>query len=188
MAGMDALCRTLKSQQWPACLSSATRRPIGRTAPSALPAAAVAAVRAARASTDAPRQRSTRRNTLMLVSMPCAFADNGANFRGALYDERRVLNAQHRSATPRFARGAVARYPIAAVGLTPYGHLADAHFYASTAPWVLQLLHLLPAEVPIRPHTCRTALPHRAPCTRRTADLAHHVWHRCPYSPRSLRA
>ena len=27
-----------------------------------------------------------------------------------------------------------------------YGHLADAHFYASTAAWVLTLLHLLPPE------------------------------------------
>ena len=30
--------------------------------------------------------------------------------------------------TPRFARGALRRYAIAAVGLTPYGHLADALF------------------------------------------------------------
>ena len=62
----------------------------------------------------------------------------------------RVLNAQHRSATPRFAHvGTVRRYDVAAVGLTPYGHLADAHFYASTAAWVLTLLHVLPESVPI---------------------------------------
>lgn len=90
-----------------------------------------------------------RSNTLMLVSMPCAFTDAGANFRGALYDARRVLNAQHRSATPRFARGPIKRYTVAAVGLTPYGHLTDSHFYASTAPWILQLLAILPPSVPI---------------------------------------
>jgi hypothetical protein len=81
--------------------------------------------------------------------MPCAFVDGGANYAGALYDATRILNAQHRVATPRYARGPVRRYEIAAVGLTPYGHLPDAHFYASTAPWVLQLVHLLPPTVPI---------------------------------------
>ena len=70
----------------------------------------------------------------------------GANFRGALYDARRVLNAQHRSAVPRLRED---RYTVAAVGLTPYGHLTDSHFYASTAPWILQLLAILPPSVPI---------------------------------------
>ena len=117
------LCRVLSRQQWPFCRSIQTG---GRG--------------------SAPRQH----NTLMLVSMPCAYTDAGANFRGALYDSRRVLNAQHRSATPRFAHvGTVRRYDVAAVGLTPYGHLADAHFYASTAAWVLTLLHVLPESVPI---------------------------------------
>lgn len=94
--------------------------------------------------------RIRQHNTLMLVSMPCAYTDAGSNYRGALYDDKRVLNAQHRGATPRFALdGPIRRYEVAAVGLTPYGHLADAHFYASTAAWVLTLHELLPLTVPI---------------------------------------
>jgi len=88
-------------------------------------------------------------NTLSLVLMPCAFADGGSNYRGALYDGTRVLNAQHASATPSFARAAVMRYDTVAVGLTPYGHLTDSHFYASTAAWILQLLAIVPAHVPL---------------------------------------
>ena len=65
-AGAMSMCRYLSPQQWPYC-------------------------RTGRASA-APR----RTNTLMLVSMPCAFTDAGSNFRGALYDARRVLSAQHR--------------------------------------------------------------------------------------------
>lgn len=109
------LCRWLSPQQWPYC--RALRPGAARTLP------------------HAPRQ-----NELLLVSMPCAFTDSGTNFRGALYDARRVLNAQHRGATPKFARGALRRYEIVAIGLTPYGHLSDAHFYASTAPWILQVM------------------------------------------------
>ena len=117
--------------------------------PEELTAAATAAVEKSAHGSSGSRSRLEPRNTLMLVSMPCAMTDGGANYAGALYDARRVLNAQHRGATPRFARGQVRRYAIAAVGLTPYGHLADSHFYASTAPWILTLLHLLPADVPI---------------------------------------
>ena len=138
--GASQYCRWLSHQQWPFC-RHAVADAAGMPAPS--PREAVLA-----ATSRLPRDVHVY-NTLMLVSMPCAFTDEGSNFRGALYDSRRILNAQHRSATPRFARGAVDHYPIAAVGLTPYGHLADSHFYASTAPWVLQLLHLLPEDVPI---------------------------------------
>ena len=95
----------------------------------------------------ARRAGTPQYNTLQLLLMPCAFTDHGRNFRGAIYDGTRVLNAQHATATPAFARGPMVRLETAAVALTPYGHLTDAHFYASTAPWVLQLLAVLPAEV-----------------------------------------
>ena len=93
------------------------------------------------------RARLPQYNTLQLLLMPCAFTDHGRNFRGAIYDGTRVLNAQHATATPAFARGPMVRLETVAVALTPYGHLTDAHFYASTAPWVLQLLAVLPAKV-----------------------------------------
>ena len=147
---LSDVCRILSHQQWPSCArvgaGSDARPPSAARSPSE---AATAAVAAARQRPVRRRRRGGGSNTLMLVSMPCSFTDGGANFRGALYDTRRVLNAQHRSATPRFARGPVRRYSVAAVGLTPYGHLADAHFYASTAPWVLTLLQILPDDVPI---------------------------------------
>ena len=129
----DRLCQWLAPQQWPFC--------------KALAAAKGTRAQATGARAAAPVTRRT--NELLLVSMPCAFTDDGTNYRGALYDGTRVLNAQHRAATPRFARGDLRRYDVAAVALTPYGHLADAHFYASTAAWVLQLLELLPQSVPI---------------------------------------
>ena len=141
------LCEWLSRQQWPYCRDVRTGLESGvRYAGIAEEARAAVATAA-----STPPPLLQRHNTLMLVSMPCAFTDAGTNFRGALYDSRRVLNAQHRSATPRFAHlsGPVRRYDVAAVGLTPYGHLADAHFYASTAPWVLTLLHVLPASVPV---------------------------------------
>ena len=123
-----ALCQDLHTTQWPAC----------QGVPGAAP-------RRGRAS----QQPSDGFNELQLVMMPCAFTDGGRNHKGALWDATRVLNAQHRRATPAFARAPLHRYPIAAVGLTPYGHLHDSHFYASTAPWILQLLELLPPPVPI---------------------------------------
>ena len=138
------LCRSLSPRQFPYC-----RTLKGSTAVQSVYSSAELAKRAVAAAASSPAAGTRRQNTLMLVSMPCAFTDAGANFRGALYDSRRVLNAQHRTATPRFARGTLRRYPIAAVGLTPYGHLADSHFYASTAAWVLTLLHLLPESVPV---------------------------------------
>ena len=124
----EALCQDLHTTQWPAC----------QGVPGAAP-------RRGRAS----QQPSDGFNELQLVMMPCAFTDGGRNHKGALWDATRVLNAQHRRATPAFARAPLRRYPIAAVGLTPYGHLHDSHFYASTAPWILQLLELLPPPVPI---------------------------------------
>ena len=129
----DRLCQWLAPQQWPFCKVLAAAKGMRAQATGA------------RAATPVTR----RTNELLLVSMPCAFTDDGTNYRGALYDGTRVLNAQHRAATPRFARGDLRRYDVAAVALTPYGHLADAHFYASTAAWVLQLLELLPQSVPI---------------------------------------
>ena len=124
----EALCQDLHTTQWPAC----------QGVPGATP-------RRSRAI----QQPSDGFNELQLVMMPCAFTDGGRNHKGALWDATRVLNAQHRRATPAFARAPLRRYPVAAVGLTPYGHLHDSHFYASTAPWVLQLLELLPPPVPI---------------------------------------
>ena len=124
----EALCQDLHTTQWPAC----------QGVPGATP-------RRSRAS----QEPSDGFNELQLVMMPCAFTDGGRNHKGALWDATRVLNAQHRRATPAFARAPLRRYPVAAVGLTPYGHLHDSHFYASTAPWVLQLLELLPPPVPI---------------------------------------
>ena len=148
------LCRWLSPQQFPFCrsyrLEEIDRQRQWRSAivhPS--DTASAAAVEAAESRASRGRLSAGPRNTLMLVSMPCAYVDGGANYAGALYDATRILNAQHRGATPRYARGPVRRYEIAAVGLTPYGHLPDAHFYASTAPWVLQLVHLLPPAVPI---------------------------------------
>ena len=135
MGGAHRLCSGLSHQQWPFCEEHALRddstRPAAAPGCQAYPGAAGA------------------QNTLQLVAMTCAYTDGGANHKGALYDAHRILNAQHASATPAFALGPVRRYKVAAVGLTPYGHLTDSHFYASTAPWVLQLLHLLPSEVPI---------------------------------------
>ena len=129
----NVLCRRLSAQQWPFCKRHRPR----------LGSDGDLAVR------TVSESEPSRMNQLMLVSMPCAFTDAGRNFRGALYDARRILNAQHRSATPMFARGPLQRYEVAAVALTPYGHLTDSHFYASTAPWVLQLLEILPRSVPI---------------------------------------
>ena len=146
------LCRWLAPQQWPYCKFPGQSK-LHAQSPSitTLERATQAVASATAADYHRPhhRRQTNRHNTLMLVSMPCAFTDAGRNFRGALYDGSRILNAQHRSATPRFGLGPLRRYAVAAVGLTPYGHLADAHFYASTAPWVLTLLHLLPAHVPI---------------------------------------
>ena len=135
------LCGWLSPQQWPFCKRAKGRR---------------------RASPDGPSTR--RENQLLLVSMPCAFTDDGANYRGALYDARRVLNAQHRAATPRFARGPLRRYDVAAVALTPYGHLADAHLREHAA-WVLQLLEVLPPSVPVLVARAKR----RWSCTRRWA-------------------
>ncbi len=128
---------------------------------------------------DAPQY-----NTLQLLLMPCAFTDHGRNFRGAIYDGSRVLNAQHATATPAFARGRMVRLETAAVALTPYGHLTDAHFYASTAPWVLQLLAVLPAEVRCCYFTrgMHRAMGPPAPrcAARRGALLLFYTWHpRC---------
>ena len=121
--GAHRLCRWLAASQWPYC------RP---------PARAQSAI------DGLEPPRPVAYSTLQLVSMPCAFADGGANYKGALYDASRVLNAQHASATPSYAAGALLEFDVAAIGLTPYGHETDAHFYASTAPWVLQLLEVLP--------------------------------------------
>jgi hypothetical protein len=128
------LCGRLSPQQWPACASTShadadtSAAAVGFPAAQSVRAAAEAAVAAAAQRGVARRQRAAaaHRNTLLLVSMPCAFADRGSNFAGALYDSHRVLNAQHRSATPAFARGPVRRYPVAAVALTPYrgGHIS----------------------------------------------------------------
>jgi hypothetical protein len=142
------LCSHLSKQQWPFCRYHRSGG-FRSESQSSTEEAADAAVRAAAVSSLDRSSSPRRRNTLLLVSMPCAFTDGGSNFRGALYDAKRILNAQHRSATPRFSTGPIRRYAIAAVGLTPYGHLADAHFYASTAAWILTLLHLLPPSVPI---------------------------------------
>ena len=164
------LCRWLSPQQWPYCRSAkreltsstdtvasslssgSSEQQMDAVASAAVSAAAISSLSSSSSSSSSPRSRR-QQNTLMLVSMPCAFTDGGSNHRGALYDATRVLSAQHRGATPRFPRGGagttVRRYSIAAVGLTPYGHLADAHFYASTAAWVLTLLHLLPDSVPV---------------------------------------
>ena len=128
LRGHAALCQELHTAQWPAC----------QGVPGATP-------RRGRAG----QELSDGFNELQLVMMPCAFTDGGRNHKGALWDATRVLNAQHRRATPAFARAPLRRYPVAAVGLTPYGHLHDSHFYASTAPWILQLLELLPPPIPI---------------------------------------
>ena len=135
MGGARHLCGGLSHQQWPFCEEYAPRDDATRAA-------------ATPGCPTGPGAAGAQ-NTLQLVAMACAYTDGGANHKGALYDAHRILNAQHASATPAFALGPVRRYEVAAVGLTPYGHLADSHFYASTAPWVLQLLHLLPSEVPI---------------------------------------
>ena len=117
--GARRLCNKLSSSQWPYC-------------------------------SPAPCQSCARtQNTLQLVAMACAYTDGGRNYKGALFDEHRILNAQHESATPAFRRGPLTEYEVAAVALTPYGHLTDSHFFASTAPWVLTMLHLLPDEIPI---------------------------------------
>ena len=54
----------------------------------------------------------------------------------AVYVVDDTLITAQRIAQERASRAAdeLRRYDVAAVGLTPYGHLADAHFYASTYP------------------------------------------------------
>lgn len=88
-------------------------------------------------------------NNLFLVNTFNSFIDNCKNHRGSFYNSSHVFNIQHKNSVPEFNNGKTIKYNEIAVGFTPYGHLTDSHLYASTLPWILQLLKMLPSHVPI---------------------------------------
>jgi hypothetical protein len=86
---------------------------------------------------------------LYVILTPCAFTDTGKQWKGGIYQADKYIVSAHRGAIPRFNRRKIIRYDKLGVGLLPYGHDGQSHFWVGTAPFVCTLLKVLPQEVKV---------------------------------------
>jgi hypothetical protein len=94
-------------------------------------------------------QTGEKKMKLFVILTPCAFADRGVRFSGGLYQSDKYIIAAHAASKPHFRRGKIIRFDKLGLGLLPYGHDGQSHFWVGTAPYVCTLLKVLPKDIKI---------------------------------------